>query len=608
MTIFSDRLIREVHSAARIFHLRVGSKSAAYLDKAVSLPLAQCDLTTIVGDHECYPFLHVSAKGKLANACHLEGHYRKWRSGKDQYYPVFKRVHDRHRPVLTEEQCYDFHLATCQVYTKMELDGQVDGHYDFEQDPQREVADGHRRAVDQARQFKNRSNVLAPQAEVTIHGRPSAHRLHFAKDMDVQQQSRISEYYDYLYFDLQALKSKVADWYGQVVWVADNNYIINHQAYRELQESDGLELLVYDAVKKCYKAFDDQQPLGHYDYAFNGKELVPLAYVAEKQPYVLESHYMALTQVPYILVSHKLKLVQQPRIMRMMESRYFMTHYAIVDLLDGCPGSGKSRTLVERVKFGHMVLTQGRESRAQLDLRLQSAGKGRTAARTIDSYKLNFQGFDYKAGTVHLDEALLVHPGEIDIIACLSEANQIHCYGDTRQISFLNRLEQYGFILHQTYYPFDSIQYLNVSYRCPKAVAKVLGNYYPDGMTTENRENGNHQWHQYEGPDQISTLRNSLLEIGSAQILCYTQREKRIISSWGIEPVNTIHEAQGRQYDSTIVVRLDTRPLELFEKLAHAVVALSRHKYQFHYITAERPSINNDQLYNFLQAIQQLRF
>lgn len=47
--------------------------------------------------------------------------------------------------------------------------------------------------------------------------------------------------------------------------------------------------------------------------------------------------------------------------------------------------------------------------------------------------------------------------------------------------------------------------------------------------------------------------------------------------------VLTIHEAQGLTFDKVLLMRLNSKPLMLYDKLAYSIVAISRHRKEFVY-------------------------
>ena len=59
---------------------------------------------------------------------------------------------------------------------------------------------------------------------------------------------------------------------------------------------------------------------------------------------------------------------------------------------------------------------------------------------TFDSYLIN-TGKKYK--TVYLDEGLMLQPGEIDIVAMISNAENVYVYGDKKQLNFIYRVADF---------------------------------------------------------------------------------------------------------------------------------------------------------------------
>ena len=69
------------------------------------------------------------------------------------------------------------------------------------------------------------------------------------------------------------------------------------------------------------------------------------------------------------------------------------------------------------------------------------------------------------------------------------------------------------------------------------------------------------------------------------QVLTFTQAEKDEMRLIGHKYVNTIHEYQGKEAMTVRLVRLQSKPLPIYESLPHIIVALTRHTRNFIYST-----------------------
>ena len=93
-----------------------------------------------------------------------------------------------------------------------------------------------------------------------------------------------------------------------------------------------------------------------------------------------------------------------------------------VTLVEGVPGSGKTYEITHKANNEDLILTVARCTKDETAERVTKLHKGTTVS-TFDSYLIN-SGKKYK--TVYLDEGLMLQPGEIDIVAMISNAENVY--------------------------------------------------------------------------------------------------------------------------------------------------------------------------------------
>lgn len=179
-----------------------------------------------------------------------------------------------------------------------------------------------------------------------------------------------------------------------------------------------------------------------------------------------------------------------------------------------------------------------------------------------------------------LDEALMLHAGEILYACALAKVNEALLIGDTKQIPYINRTA------HNTQYH-DIMQHavitqtLNHSYRITSSVATFLSKFYNQSITTSNPIKDDTRLVRLENIDQLHLKINR----SKHKILVFKQSEKLILGSLGYD-VSTVHEYQGKQAEHIAVVRTSNKPEdEIYTSQPHCIVAISRHTKSLTYLT-----------------------
>jgi hypothetical protein len=283
----------------------------------------------------------------------------------------------------------------------------------------------------------------------------------------------------------------------------------------------------------------------------------------------------------FLVVNKNTRLLQSKNKLESLEPRPVINFSGKVTLVEGVPGCGKTTSVIKRAHNSDLILTVGRETKIEIQKSVEKAGK-KTKVFTVDSYILNCKK---KFKTVWLDEGLMIHPGEIDILKDLTACHKMYVYGDRQQIPFIARVPGFD-LIESLYSSFETIEVQNLSYRCPKDVAAVLSNFYDKGFKSASSVKNSINLKLIVNMAQIPK--------GEFQYLTWTQEEKKEMKRRGFLNTITVHESQGKTYKKVCMVRTNTFPVEIFKSKQHALVALSRHREEFFYCT--KASLVNDAL------------
>nr|WQM60655.1 MAG: ORF1 protein [Riboviria sp.] len=246
----------------------------------------------------------------------------------------------------------------------------------------------------------------------------------------------------------------------------------------------------------------------------------------------------------------------------------------------GVPGAGKTHLILSNNmgKRENLILTVTRE--AKDDMRRRAIDMGlvlsKDRIRTVDSYLVN--GGAVNVDELWVDEALLVHAGYLIWAAMLSGCNKLIIVGDSAQILYINRNGDFvcysdiGMLkVHH--------EYLKTDYRNPLDIVYWLhtsGNYDFD-VTGVSNVLQSVECRMISGSGELKPDDNT-------KYLTFTQAEKVQLGP-GFN-ASTIHEYQGNQTDNVVLIRLNHKKADIiFESRPHILVALTRHRKSFKYLT-----------------------
>nr|WAA68761.1 viral replicase [Sugarcane mild mosaic virus] len=270
-----------------------------------------------------------------------------------------------------------------------------------------------------------------------------------------------------------------------------------------------------------------------------------------------------------------------------------------VTLFNAVPGGGKTHSL--KLLFDELegeadVLTANRGSAEEIREAFRiNSGWGENI-KTIDSYIISYGSRTKTAPRpLLLDEAFLIHPGQIECVVKLLRPTYINLYGDRRQIPFINRVM--GFKAQFTNLSVEGMELREMctSYRCPADVCWLLNQMkFPDGPAYAQSVVSNQKTQIVHSISHANTSLPTIQDLESCDaILTFCQSEKEEVRKhvlrtvpnvdWEKLSLRTVHESQGATYKNVLLVRTKWADDTVFSSLPHILVSLSRHNTSLKY-------------------------
>nr|WPR18885.1 MAG: RNA-dependent RNA polymerase [Virgaviridae-like virus 1] len=337
--------------------------------------------------------------------------------------------------------------------------------------------------------------------------------------------------------------------------------------------SEGYGVMRYDGTFEIKPTFPRK-----YDFAFDGKDFVP---IVDNIPQVDHKNLL--------LVGNSLELMQDGNLFESVKDVDVDKFLGVViENRQGVPGCGKTYNFLQTcippsdTVMGDLVLFPTREGCIEFRKRIKQkypdiSPKYLTRNyRTMDSFLINCYNENYDR--VMIDEALMVHAGQLLFCVVRASAKKLIMIGDNMQIKFINRTPQCKIMFSDPALFTSPSVHLSVSYRCTLSVARVLSKHYEQGMKAVSKVTGEMSLQKFKNITAIPTSK-------TAQYLVFKQSEKLELIKAGYTNTLTIHEYQGKQAADVIVVRTTTKKEDIYNYISHALVAISRHTKSFIYIS-----------------------
>lgn len=208
----------------------------------------------------------------------------------------------------------------------------------------------------------------------------------------------------------------------------------------------------------------------HYEAAFDGSGFVPITYNAHSKKFCVQK-----SPAPdRLLVGSSTQLLNDTRLynaVKHLENTIDTYTFPPIEMVEGVPGCGKTQYILTRCDPDKdLVVTCTRE--AAMDMRKRMSVSEREKKKnflTAHSYLINC---GRRAHTLWFDEALMKHPGEIMLLAVMSQCTSVKLLGDPNQIPFVNRTTMR--LKHTSYSPLITAHtHLNTTYRCPLSLIHI---------------------------------------------------------------------------------------------------------------------------------------
>lgn len=276
----------------------------------------------------------------------------------------------------------------------------------------------------------------------------------------------------------------------------------------------------------------------------------------------------------YLVFSHDLNFIREKDLLNfvydhMSELEDWDDKEIKITLIDGVPGCGKTYYILKNHDpISDLVCTATKSGQLEF---VEKGDNKATCYRTYDSVLLNQVG---NHSLLFADEGLMIHFGELLIVAFKVKAVNVEVLGDSLQIPFISRVSGMQMLYH-ILIP-DEIDHNYVTRRCPKSMVPILRQFYPQ-MTTKS---------EVQGEVKVCPINRNCTTFNAADCyLTFTQAEKDQVISMGYENVYTIHEAQGKTYDDIGLIRLVPQFNAIYDSQPHIIVGISRHKVNLTYYT-----------------------
>lgn len=337
------------------------------------------------------------------------------------------------------------------------------------------------------------------------------------------------------------------------------------------------DLLLMRAVKDFYiydthnLRFINAEPDELYTAAWNMRDFVEVKYDHINKIYSdgYNSRYLVMCKEVQFL--RERKIVDNFMKIYMDVYQYDFSKISVT-LYDGVPGCGKTFAIIRDHNNANDLVCTATKA-ALKDYR--ELGDDPRYYRTYDSVIMNGAP---KCNTFYADEGLMVHAGDILLAAYLCGATRVIVYGDMKQIPFINRLP--GFTAIWSKLRSNTVIPMSVTYRCCESIISLLRRHYYPCISGKDVQPGFIEHKKIVGVPEI---------VGSYDvIITFTQNEKDDIKKRNPSfKVFTIHEVQGKTYNHVCLVRTKTQHNDIYSSDPHIIVALSRCKISFTYLTVD---------------------
>ena len=175
---------------------------------------------------------------------------------------------------------------------------------------------------------------------------------------------------------------------------------------------------------------------GDYDVAFDGQSFKTCTHKREG----FDDFYTVDSPNKYLLVWKDTRLLQCAHLLDVINQNVpkVNTTYK-TRLVEGVPGCGKTTEIINRAGPKDLILTVARRTKEEIREKLKKK-QSHTSVRTVDSYLLNDRA---RYDKVFLDEGLMIHAGQVNLIANYTNCKELLIFGDRNQLNFTCRVADF---------------------------------------------------------------------------------------------------------------------------------------------------------------------
>nr|UVH34265.1 replicatioin protein 1a [Broad bean mottle virus] len=267
-----------------------------------------------------------------------------------------------------------------------------------------------------------------------------------------------------------------------------------------------------------------------------------------------------------------------------------------VVMVDGVAGCGKTTAIKETFRFEKDIIVTANRKSAE-DVRKAIFGDASDSEVALKVVRTADSAIMHGLPECHrllVDEAGLLHYGQLLAVAGLCKCSEVLAFGDTEQISFKSR--DATFRMKYCNIEYDKRDIVSKTFRCPQDVVSAVKILKRKCANRSSKYNG---WVSSSKVEK-SLSKSRIVSINQVSMekhkfyLTMTQADKAALCSrakdvgldktWVESNIKTVHEAQGISVDHVVLVRLKSTKCDLFKSEEYCLVALTRHKKTFEYL------------------------
>ncbi|QUD20345.1 RNA-dependent RNA polymerase [Armillaria borealis mycovirgavirus 1] len=323
-----------------------------------------------------------------------------------------------------------------------------------------------------------------------------------------------------------------------------------------------------------------------------------------------EYTYTVISDSPYIMISSDTASFVTLRTLPILQDFFpaFEPKRKFINI-SGVAACGKTYGIAKSLKPGDIALAETRSSVKELMVFLEEAkdkdlgfvDPSMVHLMTMGSFLMKPK--KPRSGTLHIDEACMMHPGAIYFAAEYAQASNIYGHGDPKQLTFISRVAGFKLFSDSVRWNERTVNY--ISRITPQDSVVMLRNPaigdYGDKYKTLSEVEKSMSYHTLSSAnDRASIPRNG------DRYLTWTQDARDDLKNKGFKNVFTVGESQGSRANHVIFVRTEINlGDDLIDDAKQTVVACTRHRTKFSYYVV--PSAKEDRISKGMNYIKRFK-